>query len=138
MIAKDPVMEAFVPGTHASTFGGNPLAASAVVATLNVIVYEGILKNCEDVGRYLHERLLSLQKTYPFITDVRGIGLIWGIELSINGDEVLKDFMKEGVMINCTKGNILRLLPPLIIRKEEVDIFMEIADRIFEKWLKKN
>jgi acetylornithine/N-succinyldiaminopimelate aminotransferase len=138
MIAKDSVMEAFVPGTHASTFGGNPLAASAVVATLNAIAYEGVIKNCEDVGRYLHEGLLSLQKTYSFITDVRGIGLIWGIELSINGDEVLKEFMKEGVMINCTKGNILRLLPPLIIRNEEVDIFLEIADRIFERWLKKN
>jgi len=137
MIAKDPVMEAFVPGTHASTFGGNPLAASAVVATLNAIMYEGVLKNCGEVGRYLHKGLLSLQKTYPFITDIRGMGLIWGIELSINGDEVLKEFMKEGVMINCTKGNILRLLPPLIIRNEEVDIFLEIADRIFEKCLKK-
>jgi predicted acetylornithine/succinylornithine family transaminase len=138
MVAKDSVMEAFVPGTHASTFGGNPLAASAVVATLNAIMYEGILKNCGEVGSYLHKGLLSLQKTYPFITDIRGMGLIWGIELSINGDEVLKEFMKEGVMINCTKGNILRLLPPLIIRNEEVDIFLEIADRIFEKWLKKN
>jgi acetylornithine/N-succinyldiaminopimelate aminotransferase len=138
MIAKDPVMEAFVPGTHASTFGGNPLAASAAVATLNAMIYEGVIKKCKDVGRYLHEGLLSLQKKYPFIKDVRGMGLIWGIELSINGDEVLKDFMKEGIMINCTKGNILRLLPPLIIRNEEVDIFLEIADRIFEKWLKKN
>ncbi len=138
MIAKDAVMDAFVPGTHASTFGGNPLASSAVVATLSIIAYEGILKNCEAVGLYLYEGLLSLQKEYPFITDIRGMGLIWGIELSVNGDEVLKEFMNEGVIINCTKGNILRLLPPLIIRKEEVDIFLEIAKKIFEKWLKKN
>jgi acetylornithine/N-succinyldiaminopimelate aminotransferase len=137
MIAKDAVMEAFVPGTHASTFGGNPLATSAVVATLNTIIDEGILKNCQTMGKYLHNGLLSLKKKYPFIVEIRGMGLIWGIELSINGDAVLKAFMEEGIIINCTKGNILRLLPPLIVKNEEVDIFLEVADRIFEKQMKK-
>ena len=136
MVAKNAVMEAFVPGTHASTFGGNPLATSAVVATLNTIIDEGVLKNCQQAGKYLYNGLLSLKKKYPFIVEIRGMGLIWGIELSINGDAVLKALMEDGVIINCTKGNILRLLPPLIIKNEEVDLFIEIADRVFEKQLK--
>jgi acetylornithine/succinyldiaminopimelate/putrescine aminotransferase len=136
MIAKDAVMEAFVPGTHASTFGGNPLATSAVVATLNTMISEGVLKNCQTVGKYLYNGLVSLKKKYPFIVDIRGMGLIWGIELSIDGNAVLKALMDEGVIINCTKGNILRLLPPLIVKNEEVDLFLEIADRVFEKQMK--
>jgi acetylornithine/N-succinyldiaminopimelate aminotransferase len=131
IVAKDGVMEAFEPGTHASTFGGNPLASSAVIATLNTIIGEGVLKNCRDMGRRLYEGLVSLKKKYPFIKDIRGMGLIWGLELSINGDDVLKEFLNEGVIINCMKGNILRFVPPLIVKNEEVEIFLEIADRIF-------
>ncbi len=132
--AKDSVMDAFEPGTHAATFGGNPMGMAALVATLNVMFSEGVIKNCEEMGSYIREKFMALKKKFPFIVDVRGKGLIIGIELSINGDEVLKDFMKEGIILNCTKGKILRLLPPLIIQKEEVDIFLELAERIFERW----
>lgn len=131
IIAKDEVMQAFEPGTHASTFGGNPLASSAVIATLNTITDENILKNCNDAGMYLYKGLLGLKEKYPFIVEIRGIGLIWGVELSIDGNPIAAEFLKEGVIINCTKGNILRLVPPLIIKNEEIDIFLEIADRIF-------
>lgn len=131
IIAKDEVMQAFEPGTHASTFGGNPLASSAVIATINTITDENILKNCNDAGMYLYRGLLDLKEKYPFIVDIRGIGLIWGVELSIDGNPIATEFLKEGVIINCTKGNILRLVPPLIIKNEEIDIFLEIADRIF-------
>ena len=136
IIGKDEVIQAFEPGTHASTFGGNPLASSAVIATLNVISDEKILKNCTDTGLYLYNKLVSLKEKYPFIVEIRGLGLIIGIELSISGDPLVKEFLQEGVIINCTKGNILRLVPPLIIKDEEVDIFIEIADRIFEKHIK--
>ncbi|MCX5802681.1 MAG: aspartate aminotransferase family protein [Proteobacteria bacterium] len=132
-IGKEYVMEAFEPGTHASTFGGNPLAVSTIIATLNTIIDEGIIKHCEDIGKYLRKGLLSLKRKFPFIVDIRGMGLIWGIELSINGEIVQKEFLQEGVIINCTKGKILRLLPPLVIEKEEVDIFLDIANRIFER-----
>jgi predicted acetylornithine/succinylornithine family transaminase len=138
LVGTDEAMEAFEPGTHASTFGGNPLAAAAVYATLTTILGEGILKNCTEMGKYLNKRLLSLKKKYSFITDVRGKGLIWGIELSIDGDEVQREFLKEGVILNCTKGTILRLVPPLIVGTEEIDIFYEIADRIFERFSKDN
>ncbi len=133
IIGKEHVMQAFEPGTHASTFGGNPLATSAISATINTLIDEGIIKHCEEIGEYLYKGLFSLKKKYPFMVDIRGMGLLLGIELSIDGDAVLKEFLKEGVLINCTKGNVLRLLPPLIIGKEEVDIFLEMADRIFER-----
>ncbi len=133
IIAKDAVMEAFVPGTHASTFGGNPLAASAVIATINTLIDEDVIKNCAEIGKYLHEGLAALKKKFPFIIDIRGMGLIWGIEVTANGDEIVKEFLKEGVILNCTKGKILRLVPPLVVNKEEIDIFLEMASRIFER-----
>jgi len=137
MITKDRIVGAFVPGTHASTFGGNPLAMSCVIATINTLIDDGIIKHCDGIGRYLYEGLMVLKKRFPFIVDVRGMGLILGIELSINGDEVLREFINEGVILNCTKGNILRLLPPLIITRDDGDLFLEIAERIFERHMKK-
>ncbi|HPU29827.1 MAG TPA: aspartate aminotransferase family protein [Syntrophorhabdaceae bacterium] len=137
MVAKKEIMDAFVPGTHASTFGGNPLATSAVVATINTIVDEGIIKHCESMGKYLREGLTRLKERFSFILDIRGMGLIIGIELATSGDEILKEFINEGVIVNCTKGNILRLLPPLIITEEEIDIFLEVAERVFEKFKKR-
>ncbi|OPX99736.1 MAG: Acetylornithine aminotransferase [Syntrophorhabdus sp. PtaB.Bin047] len=133
MVATDAVMSAFVPGTHASTFGGNPLASAAVLATLNTLIDDGVIKNCVESGKYLRKGLLALKKKFPFIVDVRGLGLIWGVELSIDADAAAKEFLKEGVILNCTKGTTLRLVPPLIVKKEEIDIFLDIANRIFER-----
>lgn len=133
IIAKDQVMAAFEPGTHASTFGGNPLAASAIIATINTLLGEGILKNCETVGTYLFDELTKKRKRFPFIRDVRGKGLLLGIEMSIPVDGIVKEFLSEGVIVAASKGNVFRLLPPLIIGKEEVGIFLEIAEKIFER-----
>lgn len=133
IIAKDQVMAAFEPGTHASTFGGNPLAASAIIATINTLLGEGILKNCETVGTYLFNELTKKRQRFPFITDVRGKGLLLGIETTIPTDGIVKEFLSEGVIVAASKGNVFRLLPPLIIGKEEVDIFLEIAEQIFER-----
>ncbi len=133
MVATDDVMSAFVPGTHASTFGGNPLASSAVIATLNTLIDDDVIKKCAETGKYLHSCLLEIQKDFPFVVEVRGMGLIWGIELSIDADAIAKEFLQEGIILNCTKGTTLRLVPPLIIKKEEIDIFLETAKRIFER-----
>jgi acetylornithine/N-succinyldiaminopimelate aminotransferase len=133
IVATDDMMSAFVPGTHASTFGGNPLASAAVIATLNTIIDDDIIKACRESGEYLYEGLVRLQKKFPFVVEIRGMGLIRGIELSIDGDEVAREFLKEGIILNCTKGTTLRLVPPLIVKKEEIDIFLEMADRIFER-----
>lgn len=133
MVAKDSVMAAFEPGTHATTFGGNPLASSAVIATLNTLIDDNVVKNCSDMGKYLQKGLLELQKKFSFIVDVRGMGLIWGVELAIDADEIAREFLQEGIILNCTKGRTLRLVPPLIVKKDAIDIFLEIASRIFER-----
>jgi predicted acetylornithine/succinylornithine family transaminase len=133
LVATNEAMAALEPGTHASTFGGNPLAAAAVVSTINAIIDEDVIRNCEATGAYLQAELLKLKARYPFITDVRGMGLIWGIELSIDGDAVHREFLSQGIILNCTKGRILRLLPPLITKREEVDLFIDVADGIFRR-----
>jgi predicted acetylornithine/succinylornithine family transaminase len=133
IIAKESAASAFEPGTHASTFGGNALASSAIVATINTLIEEGIVANCAKMGRLLVEGLLALKRIFPVIVDVRGMGLLLGIELSIPGEPLVQEFLKEGVILYATKGNVLRLLPPLIIGREEVDLFLDIATRVFER-----
>jgi acetylornithine/succinyldiaminopimelate/putrescine aminotransferase len=109
------------------------MAASAVIATINTFLEENVIRNCAEVGKYLYNGLTALKKKFPFVVDIRGMGLIWGIEVTVNGDEIVKEFLKEGVILNCTKGKILRLTPPLVVKKEEIDIFLEMASRIFER-----
>jgi acetylornithine/N-succinyldiaminopimelate aminotransferase len=130
VVATEKAMQALDPGSHASTFGGNPLAATAMRATLNAMVDEGVVKNCEETGRYLHRKLTALKQKYPFIAEVRGMGLLLGVELTIDADSIQREFMQEGVILNSMKGRILRLVPPLVAKKEEVDIFIDVADRI--------
>jgi len=133
IVAKDRVMEAFEPGSHASTFGGNPLAAAAVTATINTIVEDGIVARCKAMGAYLLEGLLNLKKEFPFILDVRGLGLLIGVEFASDVEPIVQDFLAEGVILYASKGNVIRLLPPLIIGQEEIDIFLEIAKKICER-----
>jgi predicted acetylornithine/succinylornithine family transaminase len=133
IIAKEGAASAFEPGAHASTFGGNALACSAIVATINTLIGEGIVANCDKMGKLLVEGLLALKRKFPFMVDVRGMGLLLGIELSIPGELLVQEFLKEGVILYATKGNVLRLLPPLIVSREEVDLFLDIATRVFER-----
>ena len=84
IVAKDRVMDAFEPGTHAATFGGNPLASAAVVATINAILDEGIVAKCQAIGAYLAQGLASLRQKFPFIVDIRGMGLLLGIEFAMD------------------------------------------------------
>ncbi len=133
IIAKDAAASGFEPGTHASTFGGNALACSAIVATINTLLGDGVVANCDKMGRYLVEGLLALKRKFPVIVDVRGMGLLLGVELSVPGEPFVQEFMKEGVILYATKGNVLRLLPPLVISREEVGLFLDIAARVFER-----
>jgi len=138
IVAKDAVMDAFEPGTHASTFGGNPLASAAIIATINTMLEDGVIGKCEKMGAYLYQGMRGLQKRYPgLIIDVRGKGLLLGVEFSTEVNPIVQDFLAEGVIIYASKGNVVRLLPPLIIEKEEIDIFLEIASRVFERHVSK-
>ncbi len=133
MVAKEIYAEALSPGTHGSTFGGNPLIAAAGVATMKVLLEDEILDNCITMGTYLRGKLEQLREQYPFIVNVRGRGLMVGMELSIEGGEIVKTALDRGLLINCTVGKVLRFVPPLIVTQEEIDRMIEILDKIFSE-----
>ena len=133
MVAKEKFAAALGPGTHGSTFGGNPLMASAGVAAMDVILNDGILENCRAMGDYLLQQLQQLREHYPFVKQVRGLGLIIGMELDIEGGDIVKTALDRGLLINCTVGKVLRFLPPLTVSKEEIDEAMDILDGILKE-----
>ena len=132
LLMKKEIAESFKPGDHASTFGGNPLATAAGVAALTAILEEGMLENCQKVGDYFLKRLEEIKRKFPFIQEVRGKGLILGMELKMDGSSIVKEMMERGILINCTMGNVLRFLPPLIVMKEEVDRVVESLEEVFK------
>jgi acetylornithine aminotransferase len=131
MVAREEVAEALVPGTHASTFGGNPLAAAAGLAAMEVTLEQGVLENCRRMGEYLRSALQRLADRYrDRVMEVRGRGLILGMELSSPGPPVVEGCLAQGLLINCTADKILRFLPPLVVKPEEVDEMLDILDRV--------
>jgi acetylornithine/succinyldiaminopimelate/putrescine aminotransferase len=131
LIGKD-IAESFNPGDHASTFGGNPLATAAGVAALTAMLEEGMLENCQKIGDYFFSQLEEIKKKFPFVKEVRGKGLILGMELKIDGSSIVKEMLRKKILINCTMGNVLRFLPPLIVTKEEVDRVVKALEEVFQ------
>ena len=137
MLARDSVAEVFTPGSHATTFGGNPLACSAAVAALETIMEDGIMfEDCVRMGDYLIKGLKELKKEYSFIKEIRGKGLLIGMDLTIDGKDIVMESLKDGLLINCTMDKILRFLPPLIVTKEEIDSMLEILYGVLKKMKK--
>jgi acetylornithine/N-succinyldiaminopimelate aminotransferase len=130
MMATDRVASAFQPGNHASTFGGNPLAMAAALATLETIMEDGILENVRQIGSYFMARLEELKKRSSIVKEIRGRGLIIGMELSIEGSQIVSACMDRGLLINCTSGNVLRFVPPLTITKKDVDAAVAILGEV--------
>ncbi len=128
MLAKDEVAGVFQPGDHASTFGGNPLAAAAALAAMDVLLNDGVQENAASVGEYFKDQLKGLAEKYTCVKEVRGMGLMLGMELSIEGKDIAAKCLEQGLLINCTNGNVLRFLPPLIISEAEVDQAVEILE----------
>jgi acetylornithine aminotransferase len=133
MIAREQYAAALGPGSHGSTFGGNPLVTAAGIAAMKVLLEDGILDNCVAMGDYLLRKLGRLKEKYPFIVEVRGRGLMLGMELTINGGDIVKTALDRGLLINCTVGKVLRFLPPLIVTQAEIDQMLEILDGIFSE-----
>jgi predicted acetylornithine/succinylornithine family transaminase len=134
MLAKKHVAESFSPGSHASTFGGNPVCMAAGVAVMKTLLQGTILENCCSMGDYFMHGLESLKQRFPsIIKTVRGKGLIVGMELNIEGKEIVSTCLKQGIIINCTLDKILRFLPPLIVKKQEIDRCLKMLESIFAK-----
>lgn len=120
----------FKPGDHGGTFGGNPLACAAVYATLTTIKSEGLVDKVAEKGEYFKNELRKLQEKYPDkVTDVRGLGLMLGMEVVGEGKPIVESCLANNVIVNCTAGNVIRIVPPLIISKEEIDIVVAALDK---------
>jgi len=132
MLATNKIAAAFGPGNHASTFGGNPLAMAASVATLETILQEGLLERCRKTGEYFFAQLTKLQTKHAIIREVRGKGLMLACGLTIEGGDIVNECLKKGVLINCTGGKTLRFVPPMIITVQDVDQLINTLDEVME------
>jgi acetylornithine/N-succinyldiaminopimelate aminotransferase len=132
LLATAEVAGAFVPGTHASTFGAGPVVAAAANAALGLLSAPEFLAGVREQGAALKGKLKDLQSRFPVIKEVRGLGLMWGIELTQEGAPVVTACRERGLLVNCTQGNVIRLLPPLIITPRELDAALAILADAFK------
>jgi acetylornithine/succinyldiaminopimelate/putrescine aminotransferase len=128
LLASEEVASAFVPGAHASTFGAGPVIAAAAKTAVGLLSDEKFLAEVRSKGEYVQQRVAALQAKFPVIKEVRGLGLIWGLELAQEGTAVVNACRERGLLLNCTQGNVIRLLPPLVVSKEEIDRGLQILE----------
>ena len=133
MLATEELAQVFGPGSHASTFGGTPLVSAVSLAVLKSILEDGWLDNCRDMGEYMKQGFKKLAKKYGFIKDIRGLGLIIGMELDRPCAPIVDACMHEGILINCAHDTVLRFLPPLIVTRQEIDVLLAALDKIFDQ-----
>ena len=133
MLATEELSQAFGPGSHATTFGGTPLVAAVSNAVLKSLLEDGWIDNCREMGHYLKGKLENLAKKYSFVKEVRGFGLILGMELKFPCAPIVDACIKEGFLINCAHDTVLRFIPPLSVGKEEIDLLAEALDRVFDQ-----
>ncbi|MEM7817014.1 MAG: aspartate aminotransferase family protein [Candidatus Aenigmatarchaeota archaeon] len=133
IVVKPKIADLVRPGMHASTFGGSPFASRVSLEVFKIIKEEKILDNVEKLGKYTFERLLELKKDFSFIKEVRGLGLMLGIELNRESYPVFLKSLEKGLIINSTHNTVLRIMPALNIKKEEIDKGIEILKEVFKK-----
>jgi acetylornithine aminotransferase len=132
-LAKDEVAKAFGPGSHASTFGGNPLACAAALAVLRVLLEGRVLDQARRMGDYLSKGLSECKDRHHIVRDVRGLGLLQAIEIETDARKVVDDCLRRGILINATGDHVLRFVPPLIISQAEIDRLMDVLSQIFDR-----
>jgi acetylornithine aminotransferase/acetylornithine/N-succinyldiaminopimelate aminotransferase len=134
LIAREKVASAYKPGDHGTTFGGNPVACAAALAFLKVLQEDSLLIECLERGKYFQDKLATLKVKYPdFVKEVRVIGLMVGLEIENNGQELVGKMIDEGFLINCTADNVLRFLPPLIVQEKEIDYLINALEKVFKE-----
>lgn len=132
MLATDKIAKAFVPGNHASTFGGNPFAMAAANAVMKTILQEGILENCRKVGDYFLSELRKLQQKHMIIKEVRGKGLMIAAKLDIETGDIVNECLRRGLLVISAGSKTLRFVPPLIISNQDVDCAIKVLDEVME------
>ncbi|WP_320169904.1 aspartate aminotransferase family protein [Maridesulfovibrio sp.] len=133
MLAIDEVAKGFTPGSHATTFGGGALVAKVSSRVLDIMTEEKLAERAEKLGNDFKAKAASLQTKFPEkISSVRGLGLMLGIELSMDGSEIFAALRDKGFILNLTKGKILRLLPALTIDSKDLDTFLEALEELLE------
>jgi acetylornithine/N-succinyldiaminopimelate aminotransferase len=130
MVVKKEIADILGPGMHASTFGGGPVICKAALAVLRAIQKEKLLANAKSMGEYLFLKLNSLKDKYPIIKGIRGLGLMVGVELNIEGKVIVEECLRSGLLINCTHEKVLRLMPALNVTKKEINRAIEILDEV--------
>jgi acetylornithine aminotransferase/acetylornithine/N-succinyldiaminopimelate aminotransferase len=135
VLARERVATSFTPGSHGSTFGGNPLATAAGVAAFTTIVEEKVPARAERMGHHFLERLAALQSKYAAINAVRGLGLLVGMELDRPVKEIVAGCREEGLLILTAGDNVLRFLPPLIVEEADLGRAVEILDAVLGRVL---
>jgi len=133
MLARDGLKDAFSAGSHASTFGGTPLVTAGALAVLRSLLDDGWIENASLMGDYFKQRLMGLQQKYTILKEVRGLGLILGLELNVEGAPIVAACMQRGFLINCVQEKVLRFVPPLIISKEEIDSLIDCLNAVFKE-----
>jgi acetylornithine/N-succinyldiaminopimelate aminotransferase len=138
MVAKKEIAQNLKPGTHASTFGGNPLACAVGIAVIEAIEEEGLLQRARRMGEYATEKLKGLQRQVNFISEVRGVGLMIGIQLTRPGSEIASECLRRGLYINCTHETVLRFMPAMNVPTALIDEAIEILRGVLVDHAKKN
>ncbi len=133
LVVKKEWADVLQPGTHATTFGGSPLACAAGLAVFEAIQKEKLLNNAVIAGSYLFKKLHELKRKHALIRDVRGMALMAGIELETEGKNIYEECLKRRLLINCTQSNVLRLMPPLVVKEKEIDRAVQILDEIMKE-----
>jgi len=133
MMAREEVAASLVPGTHAATFGGNPLACAAAVATIEAIEEEGMLANAQQMGEHARAKLEQLRQKHDCIDRVRGVGLMLGIQLNEPGGEIVKACWEKGLRVNCTHETVLRMMPAMNVTAQQLDAAISILDEVLSE-----
>jgi acetylornithine/N-succinyldiaminopimelate aminotransferase len=132
LVVKDKLTGVLKPGMHASTFGGSPVICKASLGVFKAIKSDGMLKNAKVMGAYLVEKLTQLKEKFNCILEIRSLGLMIGVELSLEGKAIVEECLKNGLIINCTQGKVLRIMPALNINKKQIDKAVRILDHAFQ------
>jgi predicted acetylornithine/succinylornithine family transaminase len=136
MVVKKEIADTLQPGMHASTFGGGPVICKAALASLTAIQKEKLLTKAQKTGEYIFDKLNKFRDKYPAINEVRGMGLMAGVDLNIAGKPVVEKCLEKGLLINCTHDTVLRLMPALNISIKEVDKALNIIEESLLEVLK--